>query len=292
MTAASQIIGYAEKITKIDKDSVPVPGLQPTMLYNVCNKAVLEYYNAHIKGGGEPPANFKQEFGGTITSGTALDGAVSSGATTITVDDATNAVDAGGAAVVWDNETPDIFEYTDGSTTTFTGVTGISFDHEDDDAVEYLYKLPANFDSFRSTHDSPDGVEVEGVPYIYQSGEPVGNRFEIYDNGTNKFLFFPRGVTGDFFVYYNALPTTVDEASDNVDIPVSDEDFAVYRIAEHIARVLQVDTREYRALGDKIIADALKRRNIGKRVRFGRKYHVNGRPYGIPPSELVNQFYA
>lgn len=291
-SAASQIIGYIENITKIDSSSIGIGGLEPTMLLNVIDKANREYYNKFILGGGEPKLDRTAETGGTIYADTTLDGALTTASTSIILDSVTGYATSG-AGVVWDNDSPDFVEYTAISTLTLTGVTGIDYAHEDADAFSVLYALPSNFESFRSSHDSLDGVEVDGVPYRYTSGIPHGAQFSLYDNGTTKYIFFPRGLTGEWFARYNKGATAITTTASVIDVPIADEDFVVYRGVEHVYRVLNVDQNkviEANQMANKIILDSLKRRNIGKRLKSGRPFMVGGFRRGAPASEYVNQF--
>lgn len=76
---------------------------------------------------------------GNTQQSTQLDGTVSAGDTTITVD-STTGFDDDGSAIIYDtgkinsntDNRSDRFEYTGKTDTIFTGVTGVSFDHADD----------------------------------------------------------------------------------------------------------------------------------------------------------------
>lgn len=288
-STASQIITDAEGITKIDTSSIGLAGLESTMLLRIIDKANREYYNKFQIGGGEPKSDRTAETGGTIYADTTLDGAVTSVSTTVVLDSVTGYATSG-VGVIWDNTEPDFIEYTGISTLTLTGVTGIGYSHEDADAFSVLYALPSNFESFRSTNDSPDGVFVNGVPYTFVTGIPTGNHFSIYDNGTTKYIFFPRGMTGDYSIRYNKGATSITATGTTIDVPTEDEDFVIFRVVEHIYRVLNVDYNkviEARQLADKSILNALKRRNVGKRLKTGRSWGV--RSHSPFPSSLVNE---
>lgn len=288
-SSAETIIGYAENIAKIDRTSIGLSGLEETMLLNVLNKANREYFNKFLLGGGEPKESFKLETGGTLIADTALAEDITTATTDFDVDSATS-YPSSGALIVWDNNDPDYVAYTGKSSNNLTGVTGIGYSHEDNDAVSALYALPTNFASFRSTDDSPDGVSVNGVPFTFVTGVPIGGQFATYDNGTTKYLHFPRGLTGDYAVKYNQGATSITLTSTSVDVPVDDEDFLVYRLAEYIFRVLGTDPmkmQEARGTANKILLDALKRRNVGKRPKHGRSF--GGTRLGYPPSEAIGQ---
>lgn len=288
-STAQQIITDAEGITKIDSQSIGLAGLETAMLLRVIDKANREYYNKFQIGGGEPRSDRTAETGGTIYADTTLNGAVTSASTSIILDSVTGYATSG-AGVIWDNTEPDFVEYTGISTLTLTGATGIGYNHEDEDAFSVLYALPSNFESFRSTADSPDGVSINGAPYTFVTGIPSGDHFSIYDNGTTKYLFFPRGTTGDYSIRYNKGATSITATSTTIDVPIEDEEFVIYRLVEHINRVLNVDYNkvvEARQIANKVILDGMKRRNVGKRLKTGRSWGVrSSSPF---PSSLVNE---
>lgn len=283
MATASTLITRATNITKIDKDTIGIPGLEDTQLLSIVDMANRQYVNKFRLGGGEPLPSQASETGGTLTATTTLSANVTTATTEVTVASAANAESGGGAAIIWDQDIPDVIEYgSSDQSTTLSTVTGIAFSHESGDEVQFIPALPSNFASFRSTHDSPDGVLVEGSAYTFTSDLDVNDgNFSIYDNGTTKYIVFPRGLTGDYFVRYNRTSTTIDELTDSVDTPLDDEYFIVYRLVEHINRVLGLDTQEPRALADKILRDGLKRRNTGKRIKPGRRYEVGAEAFDI-----------
>lgn len=266
---ASTCLDRVEKTCDFDRTSVSVPGLESTNMLTVINSAVKEYF-ASFEKSGEPPTLIKRETGYTLVANTNLNGALASGATSI-VGDSFASFGSSGAIAIWDNDRPDYAEFgANNLTTTLSSVTGVSFAHEDDDVVSLLYALPAAFDSFRSEEGYEDGVSVDGNPYFFTSGNPVGNKFAIYDNGTTKYLHFPSGLTGDVFARYNAVPTVIDGEGDTIDIPTKDEDFAYWRGVQYAALKLErfdlvAEAKEQAA---SILNSAHIRRSIGKRPRL------------------------
>lgn len=276
-TAASQIITDAEAITKIDSSSIGLAGLEQAMLLRVIDKANREYYNKFTIGGGEPHSSRTAETGGDLAADTTLNGAVTSASTSIILDSVTGYATSG-AGIIWKDSQPDFVEYAGISTLTLTGATGIGYDHDDEEAFSVLYALPSNFESFRSADDSPDGVTVNGVPYTFVSGIPTGNNFSVYDNGTTKYLIFPKGLSGTYSCRYNKGATSISVPASTLDVPVDDEDFVIYRVVEHIYRILNVDPNkvvEARQIANKCVLDALKRRNVGKRLKTGRQWKMS-----------------
>lgn len=219
---------------------------------------------------GEPSSILRRETGYTLVDDTALNGAIASGATSIILDDSSD-FGSSGAVAIWDNDRPDYAEFGGNNlTTTLSAVTGVSFAHEDDDVVSLLYALPSNFDSFRSEEGYEDGVSVDGMPFFFTTGNPTGNKFAIYDNGTTKYLHFPSGMTGDVFVRYNIVPTVISSESSTVDVPVEDEDFVYWRVVQYAAPLLERPDMYTIAKDEaaKILKSAHDRRNISKRPRL------------------------
>ncbi len=276
MATGETVLGYAENYLSFDRSDIGLPGAEEAQLLQYATQAVREYHNAHTKNGGEPNSILQREEGYNSISSTNLNGALSEGATTITVDSASSFASSGVVAI-WDHDKIDFAAYTGTTSTTFTGVTGVDFDHDDDDVVEPTYALPSDFHSFRSTHDNYEGVTVDGLPYTYTSGTPKSREFSVYDDGTTKYLVFPRDLSGDIFVSYNKSPTVIDETTDTVDVPDEDLWFVVWRIVEPVVETLGLEfakSQLARQRADIILSEALKRRNIGKKPRFGRKMRV------------------
>jgi hypothetical protein len=267
---ASTALNRAQYTAKIERDTIGVPGLEETQLLSVLNAANNEYIEAFKKGGGEPPEFMQAETGGTLASDTDLDGAVATTDTSIVLTDGSSASSSGGVIAVYDEEMPDLITYTGKSSNTLSGVTGIGFAHEDADEVSFLYALPSDFKDLRQQEGYGDGVQVDGGNYEYTSGTPEGTQFSIYDTGSVQYLWFPRDLTGDYSVYYNKETTTIDDTSDSIDIPDNqphNQWFPIYRVVEYIFRVLGDYDRGalHRSLADKILADELKKKWVGKR---------------------------
>jgi hypothetical protein len=277
MALASTILDRAERALDFDRSSVGIPGLESANLLTVVNSAVKDYFSSFEKSG-EPSSIVRKETGYTLVTDTAVNNAsgVAAGATSL-IGDSFASFGSSGAVAIWDNDRPDYAEFgANNLTTTLSTVTGISFAHEDNDIISLLYALPANYDSLRSEEGYQDGVSVDGRPFFFTSGNPYGNKFAIYDNGTTKYLHFPQGLTGDVFVRYNAVPTVVDAETDNVDIPTKDEDYAVWKVVEYAAPKL--DRVDMLQIAGKNAFDILNsahiRKNIGKRPhRNDRKEH-------------------
>ena len=268
MALASTILDRAENTLIFERSTIGISGLESSNLLTVLNTAVKDYFMSFEKSG-EPPSTIAKETGFALVADTALAADTAKGATSYTVDDSSD-LGSSGALAIWDNDRPDYTEFTGNDlSTAITGATGLDFPHEEDDTVSLLYALPTGYDSMRSTIGFEDGVSVDGNPYFFTTGNPTRNNYAIYDNGTTKYLHFPQGVTGDVFVKYNGLPTVVDAETDTVDIPTKDEDYAMWRVVEYAAPMLErMDMYQIaqRQIFD-ILHSAHVRRNIGKRPK-------------------------
>lgn len=272
MSLASTLLDRAERTLGFERSSIGIPGLESTNLLTVLNAAVKEYFSSFEKAG-EPPTILKKEKGYTIVTDTALNGALSIGATSIVGDSFASFGSSGAIAI----DGRDYVEFgANNLTTTLSSVTGVNVAHADNSSVSLLYALPSDFDSFRSEEGVEDAVTVDDIPYFFTSGTPSGRRFALYDNGTTKYLHFPVGSSGKVFVRYNGTPTVVDGESDTVDIPTKDEDFGMWKVVEYAAPLLERMDMMQIAQGKsmEILRSAHMRRNIGKRPKT--------RPMAIP----------
>lgn len=268
MTHASVFLDRAERTLGFDRTSVGVPGLESTNLLTVVNSAVKDYFASFDKSG-EPSKYLQAEEGYSLVADTVLDGDLAAGATTIPVEAATGWVATGGAAI-WQGERVDYVEFLSRTlTTSLPNASGVNFAHDDGETISQLYEVPSDFDSLRSEEGYVDGVSVDGIPYFYTSGPPIGRTFTIYDSQSTKYLHFPRGTTGDAFLRYNAVPTVVDAETDSVDIPTKDEDYAMWAVVKYAAPLLERPDM-YQIAGAemlKILNSAHVRKNINKRPR-------------------------
>lgn len=271
MALASTLLDRAERMLDWERSSVAIPGLESTQLLTILNSAVKEYF-ASFEKSGEPSSILRKEAGYTLVTDTAVNNAagVASGATSI-IGDSFASFGSSGAIALWGSDRPDYAEFSSNNlTTTISGVTGVSYAHDDNDIISLLYALPSNFDTFRSEEGYEDGVSVDGMPYRFTTGTPTGYKFAIYDNGTTKYLHFPSGLSGDVFVRYNSLPTVVDAESDTVDIPTKDEDYGMWAVVAYAAPKLERNDM-YQIATQKmfdILHSAHVRRSIAKRPRL------------------------
>lgn len=271
---ASSVIGLARNLLRTESTS-EAPVMSDSFMLSALSDANMEWARAFRRDGAEPIV-FQRETGFDLKTETAINDAAgtTTATTTITVD-AQTFPDSAGVAVVWDDNIPDLFSYTSQTSTTFAGVTGLAFAHEDNDPIAALYKLPTNFGSFRAAPDYGDGVNAGG-PLRFMGGAPVSGYFSMYDDGTSKYLWLPRQMTGSASVWYDKVSTTIDELSDTVDVPTEAQFFLVWRLVafglmgrEQSIGAMQVAN----AQADKILQEHLEDRNINKKIRtrsFGR----------------------
>lgn len=286
MSLASSIIESASALLKVDQSTTRIPGVQNAEMLRVLNLANLEYIRSFVRNGGEPPSTLASETGVTLVASTALNGATAIDDTTVTVDSASSAPSTGAFAV-----DAELAEYTGTTATTLTGVTGLGLAHDDDSTVSFLYALPSNFHSFRTTSTARDGVLVGKTQYIFTTGEPTGGHFSIYDNGATKYLWFPQGLTGKVTVYYNKNGATIDEGTDSPSWDTAYDNFGIHRLVAHGIRAQGLGYQESfnaDAMADKVLREMHQEKNVGKKIRvrpFSRSSRdsvsLNGRTYSI-----------
>jgi len=287
--SASTVIGLARNLLKTESTS-EAPVMADSFMLAALSDANLKWARAFRRDGSQPIV-FQRETGVDLKPETAINAAAGTliGATSITVD-AQTFTDAAGVAVVWDNGIPDIFEYAAQTSTSFTGVSGLSFAHEDDDVIAPLYKLPSNFGSFRKAPNYGDGVYVGG-PLQFTGGPPLPGYFSIYDDGTSKYLWLSRQATGTASVWYDKASTVIDELTDTVDVPTEFQFFLVWHLVAFGLMGREQDINAmFAAQGasEKLLQEALEDRNIHKKIRtrsFSRSssdyFTHNGRVYSI-----------
>jgi hypothetical protein len=267
--AGSTIIDLARGLIREELGS-DVPSVSDAFMLSFISDADKELLRAFRKGGGNTPSASARETGYTLASDTAINdvAGITSASVTITVDSTTGFA-VSGTAVIWDGEAFDIFSYTGITATSFTGVTGIAFDHEDNTEIQAVYVLPTNFKAFRRTEDYGDGVLLNSAPLTYMEAPPNAGRFSIVDDGTNKYLWLYRGASGEASVYYDKTSPTIDTIDDTVSF---DEEYTYFYVWRCIEMSL-FGRGDYAIIGlakqkgDAIKLDALKDRNIGRRLR-------------------------
>ena len=246
------------------------------------SQANSEWLRAHRRGGGSGPLLFLRETGFDLVSETAINDAsgTTTASATITVD-AQTFPDSAGVAAVWDDDMFDIFSYTSQSSLLFSGVSGLAFAHEDNDPIQPLYKLPTTFNKFRPSDAYEDGVQVNGTGYSFMEGPPTAGHFSMYDDGTSKYLWLPRGLTGSASVLFEKASATIDSTDDTVDVEPEFDAFLSWRIVQTatVPKDGAQPTQLYllaKTEANKILREALMDKNIGQHVRV-RQFSLLGR---------------
>lgn len=251
--------------------------LQNEFLYEAIMDGQNRWQDA-FQQGGEDQVSSQRETGFDLVSDTNLNGDITTASTSIIVDASDDFDTSDGAVIIWDDAIPDYINYTTNTiaTETLSGVTGIAFAHEDDDSVQKLYKLPTNFGSFRESANWGDGVLVNGDPYKSMNGPPSPGFFSMYDDGTNKFLVLPRGLTGSASVLFNAAYATIDSTDDTVSVPDRWKFFLIWHCVSycHVGREEDYGKMQFAAQkANEILQKALQNRNVNKKIHarsFGR----------------------
>lgn len=270
MPTAATIIGLARDVVRAESTS-DAPVIGDSFMLSAITDGNLRWARVFRRG---QPLVFQRETGFDLIADTALSDDQDSADLTASLESVTG-FPATGAFIVWDDNMPDIQEYSALVALDAT-VSGVGFDHEEGDSVQLLYQLPANFGSFRESPTYGDGVSLNGIPLLYINGFPVPGRFSMYDNGTDKFLILPRGSTGSVSVLYNKVSATIDTTDDIVDVPEEYQYFLVWHLVafSYIGREGDVNKMLFaQDQANKILQEALSHRNTGKKIRtrsFGR----------------------
>jgi len=267
--SAEQIIGIARDLMR-SESGTDVTALSDPFLLKVVADVDKRLLRMYRRGGGNVPVDRALEWGATLAPETTVNDAtgVQTTDTTITVD-AQTFLDASGALSIWTRGMPDVVYYASKTSLLFSGVTGIGFDHVDNDAVQALPKLPSNFGQFRRSEEYGDGVMLNGTPLTYMEGPPTPGHFSLRDNGTNKFLWLPQGSGGIVAALFNSDSNTIDSTDDLVSL--SDDWQFVY--AWRCIELGMFGRGDFelislaKSMGDAAQLEILKDRNIGRRVR-------------------------
>jgi hypothetical protein len=274
-STASDIISHARSLLRAD-DGSDVPAIGDEFMLKALSDANMEWARAFRRGGGTQPIVFMREGGFSIASDTQVNEAsgILTTDTEFTVDSSTS-FDSSGVVAVWTDGMADLIPYTGNSSNTFTGVTQIGFAHDDNDTVQKLYKLTGltSFGRLRASEEYGDGVQVDGTPYYFREATPDRQYFTIYDDGTDKWLWLPKGLTGTIAVLYEKASATINDLADTVDVPTEFDFFLIWRLVQ-FGTFGRQDSLENHALAkaeaNKVLNEALSDRNIGKGVQARR----------------------
>jgi hypothetical protein len=270
------VINLARNLLREEAGS-DIPVISDAVMIQAVADADREIFDTFHIGGGNTPVERGLESGNTLASDTAINdvNGVTSASVTITVD-STTGFDTSGSAAIWDQDMFDIFYYTGLTPTSFTGVTGLSFSHADDCAVQALYKMPSNFGNFRRSEQYGDGASLNGYPLTYMEGPPDFDHFSSRDDGTNKYLWLYRGASGKASYLFDKVGT-ITALSDLVSFDDQWLFFYAWRVVEFCLfgrgdyQTIQIAKQK----GDQAKLGNLKARNVGRRVRVREMAYID-----------------
>jgi hypothetical protein len=273
------IIGLARDLMREESGS-DVPTIGDAFMIQAVAEVDRELGRVFRRGGGNAPEAQALEGGDDIPSSTQIDdtGGIDEADTTITAD-STSEFESSGAAVIWDANMHDVFYYTGTTATSFTGVTGLGLDHDDNDEIQPLIALPSNFGHFRRTEQYGDGVQLNGSPLYYMDGPPSAGHFSTRDDGTTTYLWLPRGSTGKVSYLFDKDSNTIDSTDDLISFPEEFKFLYAYRTIENCLFGKPGDFQIIpiaKAKADSIQLGLLKDRNVGRRVRV--RQYAGGDP--------------
>lgn len=289
---AQNIITQVRSIIRADGGS-DIPVVNNDFLYEAIMDGQGKWEDA-FQQSGEEGIETALETGYVLVNDTLLSGDITTATTSFTVDDDNNYDTTDGALLIWDNGMPNKISYdtyTSG-TKTFAGVSGISFNHDAEDVVQKLYKLPTNFGSFRESPLYGDGAQLNRNPLKYIGGGiATAGFFSDYTDGTNRFLVLPRQSTGKCSVLFNRAYEVIDDVNDIVSVPTKYKFFLIWHCIAYcyIGRADDANRMLYaQGESEKVLSRALRGRNTEKKIRtrsFGRisgdHTVINGQRYPL-----------
>ncbi len=284
-STAGTISGYIWNLLREQGDTTDIPALQESFILTLISQANIEYLKAHRRGGGTAPIVLMRDGGFDLVADTALAVATTTETTDFTVDDSSSYDTTNGAFVIWDENLPDVgFYTTNDAATALSGVTDLDFAHEIDDVYQALYKLPTNFSHFIPTEGYGDGMRVNGRPLRFTKGIPRPGYFTYRGDGTNKFVWYIRGLTGSASFIYQKSSATIDSSDDVVDVEPDYEFFLVWRSVQMALIPKEGDVSnlyvQARDEANRLLLESLRDRNVGK--------HIRPRPFRIPDNRLYD----
>lgn len=268
-----------DSLLRQEGNSSGVPGMEETQTIVWINDLHQQFFDEFTTAGMNYPPYMKKRKGYTGVSGTYLTADVTSGASSFTVN-SSDALDTSGAGVIYKNSQYDIFTHSGNSSGTVSGVSGVDFDHDENEAVTKLYALPSDFGRFRIEHDRMtrgEGVRVNATGYTEVPDMPAGTQFSRYQaSDASWYLWMPQNETGDILVTYDKKPTSLTLTTSTIDIPSSlpDHWYLIYGLAAIFKQVLDetyVPTKE-RQQQEMVLKAAMKRASAGKRIQVSNVY--------------------
>jgi hypothetical protein len=282
----ADIYGMADDLLRQDGNSSGVPGLESTRTITWIDMLHRQYFDEFTNNGGNFPEYMRKHDGDTMVASTALAADVTSGAATFTID-SSSGLGTTGAGVVYSNYQFDIFTHTGNSSGTVSGVSGLDFDHDEDDIVSKLYALPSDFGRMRvegSGATRHEGVRVNGLGYSRVPDMPGYRQYALWQNPSDGvwYLWLPYVTSGDILTVYDQKPTSLTLTTSVIDIPTqyADHMYLVWGLVALFKQTLDDDyvaTKE-RAEQMKYFTNAIKRQSSGRPLSASNAYFKR---YGI-----------
>lgn len=162
---------------------------------------------------------------------TTLNGALSSGAGSVVLTSGTDWDSTGRSVIETTKGALDFFDHTDKATHTLTvsAVTGaetISMAHLTAERVEKMYALPTDYSKVRMLYGNSNLYRYERL-----DGFPSSGMFSTYGG----YILMPRGIgEQDCTLYYFKKGNTIDELTDETNIPSELSRYAIEKLKAHI----------------------------------------------------------
>ena len=225
-STADTILTQVRAETGIGTNSIST-ALQTTALLRRLNDVNIEFVNYPYSQGILGWQFLDRETVIETIAQTTLDGAISSGDTSLILTNSTGWDSPSGAIaggfIKTGNFTVDFFTYTGLSTNTLSTVSGIDMDHADDENCQKIYKLPSDFGKLRNIFYQSTFTEYFVMDDDFRQLPPRQHVFLKYlINGTLKgaFMVFADNIgVREFHVRYIKKAEAIDETTDIVDAP-------------------------------------------------------------------------
>lgn len=272
MTTARDIIGQVYSRTRTDGLVAKVPGLEENAMLQELHRINEEFVDRPYNTGGANWSWMRREAGFTIPDITTLVADITTGATSISVANATE-LDSPGVVVLNDfNGRHDVVTYDSITANVLNSTEGVGFDHLSGTFVQKLFKI----DSFRKVRPEvkKDHSQEE---FKYCAGKPTSGEYSLWtDENDETYLWLPLNLSGEIQVVYdqeatNLYPdgTTTDFGSREIDAPRRYENFHIHKLNAYVYRTMHTDLDRAAMedeMAEQVIRNALRRRNNNRRI--------------------------
>jgi hypothetical protein len=280
------IYGMADDLLRQDGNSSGVPGLEETRTISWVDMLHRAFFDEFTNSGSNYPIYMRKHDGDTMVATSTVAADFLAGASSFTIDSST-ALGTSGAGVIYKNYQFDIFTHSGNSSGTVSGVSGVDFDHDEDEIVSKLYPLASDFGRMRvegTGETRHEGVRVNGLGYSQTPDMPSYRQYSLWQNPTDGawYLWLPYVTSGDILTVYDQKPTNLTATTSTIDIPTqyADHMYLVWGLVALFKQTLDDDyiaTKE-RTEQLKYVSAALKRESTGRPLSASNAYF---RRYGI-----------